>query len=209
MMLRVLLTGFEPFGIFPYNPSQQLVQTFTTELAVEVETLVLPVDFKEVTDFYQLLLGNYQPHLILNLGLAATNKGFGLEAIALNLKAEKHELPYLPIANHKEAALFSTLPIDAIAQHLCKNTIPAIRSNHAGTYLCNFIYYQSLAWCKQHGGDALFIHLPFTTEMASSICLDYKKTYPSLSLDTMKKGIETIIQFYLLNKNITPKQAMT
>lgn len=213
MPFKVLLTGFEPFGLFLVNPSQRLAETFTTSLPIELETLVLPVEFSASQPLYQEKLDRFQPDLILNTGLDARNQGLGLEAIALNIKAEKGSSVYETIQPRKENALFTNLPIQALIEQLCKKQVPTFRSNHAGTYLCNFTYYQSLQWCQKKGGAALFIHLPFTTAMASELCLTYQKTYASLPLALMQKGIEAIIQFQLnpitdrpLKQNTSPQK---
>lgn len=200
--LKVLLTGFQAFLEHPFNPTEQIVHQFIPPPSIDLETIVLPVDFQQALPPYLAKLHAFQPQLILNLGLSASAPVICLEKIALNHYADRtiqQKMLHQIIDPNGETALATDLPLDQWAMQLCAAGIPSLRSNHAGSYLCNFIYYQSLHWAKQHQANALFIHLPYTTEMASQICGEQRKGYASLPAALMVETINWVITAYLQN----------
>jgi pyroglutamyl-peptidase len=54
------------------------------------------------------------------------------------------------------------VPAARVAAHLSAHGIPAASSRWAGRYLCNFLYYHSLAWAarQQPAPVVLFVHIP-------------------------------------------------
>lgn len=85
-------------------------------------------------------------------------------------------------------AYFSSLPIKAMVAEIRKADIPASVSNSAGTYVCNHLMYGVLytiakKYPSMRGG---FMHVPFITSQVAN----RPTNAPSLSLDTIVKGIE-------------------
>lgn len=200
-MKKVLLTGFKLFDKFEVNPSEIIVQSFVSTSTVALETMVLDVDFEKVSIPYHERLEQFQPDFILNMGLSATKGVVQLERNALNCGFDHiHDKEHFVIEKEGEQALYTRLDVDTLGEKLCEKGVPTLSSNYAGAYLCNYIYYYSLKWCQQHGGDALFMHIPFTSEIASRICLQEKKAYPSLSQSVIETAINEVIAFWLESK---------
>ncbi|MFX4485951.1 hypothetical protein ABTA87_20610, partial [Acinetobacter baumannii] len=59
-------------------------------------------------------------------------------------------------------ALKTEAPIYDFRKKLQSGGFPAVISNHAGTFVCNDIYYRSLFYQLKHGGPDLivFLHVP-------------------------------------------------
>lgn len=192
--MKVLVTGFGPFKDFDTNPSALVLKELEMDNIV-IRKEIFDVNRLDIEERYSGILDEFQPDLILNIGLDASLGGLQLETFAVN--------------SLKDKAVFSTInntwgyqsKIDTslLAEMLCQENIPSIRSDYAGSYYCNFIYFLSLEWCEHNGGSALFLHIPFTNNLASEISLRKKTIYPSLPKETILRGINLIIKY--INEN--------
>lgn len=190
--MDLLITGFQPFLNYSINPTGKIVKLLDL-IDMTVHKAILPCDFKLVEPIYDELLATHQPKLIINLGLSAKAVGLNLETIALNVAKDFLKAPGI-IDKSSEMALKTTIDTFQMAQRLRDSGIPARASNHAGDYLCNYIFYKSLKYTQNKGGQALFIHMPFTSDIAASIYSDEQQAFPSLATDMVLKGIELIVQ---------------
>jgi pyroglutamyl-peptidase len=170
--MKILLTGFNRFGNIESNPSQLIVEALAkrakTDNLTELIAEVLPTEFvlagKRIVD----LIRRHRPKRIICLGLAAGANAIRLERVALNLddtdqsdnagQAHKGKL----IVSDGPLAYWSTLPIEEMCERLQKRGIPAIISNHAGTYVCNHVFYLARHEVELMGigSPCGFIHLP-------------------------------------------------
>jgi pyroglutamyl-peptidase len=186
--MKVLVTGFGPFKDFDINPSALLVEKLEMDDII-IRKEVFDVNRVDIEERYPNILDKFQPDFILNIGLSASSGGLNLETFAINSLKDKAIFSTIT----QEWGYQSKLDTSELADMLCKDGIPAIRSDYAGSYYCNFIYFLSLEWCDHNKGDALFLHIPFTNDLASEISLNKKVIYPSLPTETMLKGIKKII----------------
>jgi len=151
--VKILITGFEPWDGNTVNPSG--------EAARELGGHVLPVDYRRADRALKQLLRREKPDALLMLGLAATRRVLGLEAVALNV--DHHDDPgsneawRRPIQHGGPLAVASRLPLDRIHGKLRAAGIPASISHHAGTFLCNHVFYRGLTWMD---GPCGFVHVP-------------------------------------------------
>jgi len=151
--VNVLVTGFEPWDGRRVNASG--------EVARELGGAVLPVDFREADRELRRLLRRAKPDALLMLGLAPSRKTIALEAVALNV--DHHENGgsngawRRPIVRCGPLALESRLPLEKLRRRLAKAGIPASVSHHAGTFLCNHVFYRGLTWTE---GPCGFVHVP-------------------------------------------------
>lgn len=192
--MKVLVTGFGPFGDFDINPSALLVEALEMD-GIEIRKEIFDVNRLDIEIRYPRILNEFQPDFILNIGLSANSGGLNLETFAINSLKDKAAFSAIKTAWGYQSKLDTSL----LADMLCENGIPAIRSDYAGSYYCNFIYFLSLEWAENNGSDALFLHIPFTQKLASEISISKKILFPSLPKKTMLKGIEKII-LHLDNK---------
>ncbi|QQS29450.1 MAG: hypothetical protein IPM47_00415 [Sphingobacteriales bacterium] len=199
-MYRVLLTGFNAFGEFKENPTQTIIQEFETfNRDVILYKSVLEVDFKATSQQYHEVLNSVMPHFIINLGLSAESPVIQVEKTALNLGFDRYnEALHFSLHPNGPIAYFSNLPVENIVRHLLSKNIPVMQSNHAGSYLCNMVYYQSLSWCEeQQYCKALFVHIPLTTKLAAQYCREKHKGFPSLPKTLVVKMLNQVINYCL------------
>ena len=92
-----------------------------------------------------------------------------------------------PIVAGGADALLCTLPVHEIVDAIRADGIPAEISRHAGTYLCNHLYYELLR--RADDFSAVFLHLPSLPECAAVA----DGAHPSMSLDTSRSGVEAAL----------------
>jgi pyroglutamyl-peptidase len=195
---RILLTGFGPFPGIADNPSARLVETLARARDFaprdgELHTQVLPTEWGAVATLIPQLLNSLQPHVTIHFGVSRQARSLRLERSAHN-----NLLPRLDAAGVLPARrrihldgpgrLDSTVAVPRLAATLRENGMPANSSAHAGSYLCNFLYYHSLAWAmsRDEAAPVLFVHIPVAR--AEGGPLD----------DTdLLRGAETILNFML------------
>lgn len=159
MPVNVLVTGFEPWDSHAVNPSG--------EVARELGGVELPVDFRAVDRDLYRLIGLRRPDVLLMLGLAANRKSLSLEAVALNVdhheEAGKNEVWRRPIQKDGPLAIPARLPLGTLHEQLRDSGFRASISHHAGTFLCNHVFYRGLTWMD---GPCGFVHLPTFRELS-------------------------------------------
>ena len=149
--MQTLVTGFEPWGRERRNPSG--------ELARAVGGHVLPVDYARAERELLRLIRGSRPDAILMLGLAAGRTRLNLETVALNVdhceegKGRRWRRPI----RKGPLALSATLPVDRLYRALRKARVPVSLSAHAGTFICNHVFYVALAESRAPSG---FLHVP-------------------------------------------------
>jgi len=173
-MLRILLTGFEPFGAEPVNPSWLVArQLAALPLAgAQVQALQLPCVFGASARQLVQALAQHQPDVVLAMGLALGREGILVERVAINVDDARipdnagHQPIDTPVVPGGPAAYFSTLPIKRLTQGLQQAGHPVHVSQTAGTYVCNHVFYTLQH--HLHGKPAIsgFVHLPALPEQA-------------------------------------------
>ena len=174
--MKVLLTGFTPFGNLEMNPSQVLVEEIAARMRTSDDFLVivevLPTEFEAAGQRIQTLIRQNLPDVILGLGVATERSVISLERIALNLDdtAMPDNTGLSPrgtkIVNEGPLAYATTLPIDYLQESLEEKGIPVEISNHAGTYVCNHTFYLARHQIEELGLNSMcgFIHLPLVAD---------------------------------------------
>jgi pyroglutamyl-peptidase len=187
--MRVLVTGFEPFGQSTVNPSQMLVEQSPDYLDknIEIRKAILPVDKDKAPHLLLNEMKACQPDAVLAFGLASGRSKITLERVAINLM--DFRIPDnageiasdQPIVEGGPAAYFTTLPIRSIAEALISAGIPVEISLSAGSYLCNQVFYTMMHAIaeQQLSIPAGFIHLPALPEQAAQ----FEKPIPSLPME--------------------------
>lgn len=188
--MRVLLTGFEPFGGDAVNSSQETVKAVACDEFedVDVVTGILPVSFKRVEEAICGLIDEAEPDVMIMLGQSGKSDYIKIERVALNLmdSSKGDNDGYLPdeetICLDAPQAYLTQLPVKMLRDVLIQNGIPAKASNSAGLYVCNRTYFAALHHIAKTGIDtkAVFIHLP--------------KISDDWSVERLKMAIELIIK---------------
>lgn len=167
--MRVLLTGFEPFGGDALNESWEAVRTLASRWdgPDELVTARLPVTFGGAVGGLSRLLDAHAPHVVVCTGLAAGADAVRLERVALNVVDARipdnagAQPVDEPVVAGGPVAYLGTLPLKAALGALRDAGVPAVVSNSAGTYVCNATFY---ALCHllavKDGARAGFVHVP-------------------------------------------------
>jgi len=164
----VLVTGFEPFSKYDVNPSQLIAETLNGEYIndIEIVGIVLPVDFDESVDIVVQAIEDYDPLLVMSIGLAPGAVSIELEKIGVNLKTPLlNESSWLfPRRINPNGPFIRISPINTrkVTKELREAKIPAHQSYSAGIYVCNAVLYGTLGYIKDHelSTRAGFIHVP-------------------------------------------------
>jgi len=160
---KVLVTGFEAFGNDAINPSALIIEQLSSYDCIAgnnvdhkkkrvdenaglldsiiVRTALLPVVRHESIQLAVSLIKNWQPDVVLMLGQAAGRADISFEKVAINLddfripdNAGRQPVDEA-IVQDGPAAIFTTLPIKAIAARLNDHDVPASISFSAGTFV--------------------------------------------------------------------------
>ena len=193
-MKKVLITAFEPFDVWSANSSWLTLVELTKELpdTMDITTRLYPVDFAQVEQRLEADLET-EFDIALHLGQASGATEFRLESIALNIAAENSTGPFRKLVDDGPAAIESGLPMDRFAATLRSAGIPASQSFHAGTYLCNAIFYLSshIATRNSMRTRCGFIHLPLTPTQTAN---HRAEALPSMPADFMAGGLRLVLE---------------
>lgn len=195
----ILVTGFEPFGAYTANPSEELAKAVDGRHVADhvVRGATLPVHHANTNTMVVELLAELDPAAVIHLGLAAGRARIALERVALNVMDYEladnagYRARGEPCVAGGPPAYFSTLPLAEVLTALTGEGIPAYLSNTAGTYLCNQTMYTTLHAISQHGARtrAGLIHLPLLPSMVAASGLDE----PSMDFAVMLRAVEVTL----------------
>lgn len=198
--MKILLTGFEPFGQSSINPSDELVKALATQRFADFElvTAVLPVDRFRGPQELLVLVQQHSPDAVVCLGEASRRAAISIERVAVNLldfgiaDNTGHQAQDEPIVPDGPAAYFTTLPVRAMQQAVVAAGIPAELSLSAGAYLCNQVTYELLYFLAEQGQTipAGFVHLPQLPEQVAN----QRPLRPSMALQTMITAVTILLQ---------------
>ena len=196
--LRILLTGFEPFGGDSINPAWLVAQHLTGMhwAGAQVQAVQLPCVFGLSAQVLVQAVAQHQPDVVLALGLAQGREGISIERVAINVDDARipdnaGQQPIdTPVVPGGPAAYFSTLPIKRLAQGLQQAGHPAHISQTAGTFVCNHVFYALQHHLHGQGVMSGFVHLPALPEQAARAG---RPTPPSLALAAQVAAVQQLL----------------
>jgi pyroglutamyl-peptidase len=193
-MIRILLTGFVPFGEATINPSEQAARALAAAppAGCAVRAAVLPVSYAAAAPALAAALAAAPADILIATGLAGGRAAISVERVAINLDdaplpdndgARRIDTPVVPGA---PAAYFASVPIKAMAAAIRAAGVPAEVSQSAGTFLCNHIFFHAchLAATAYPGLRVGFLHLPYLPEQAAPLA-----GAPSMERATVLRGL--------------------
>ena len=212
-MREILLTGFQPYGGRPLNPSAEIVRALDgTRIGdAMVRGLLLPVSFDAAKKPLEDAIAAHKPAVIVSLGLWPGEAVIRLERIAVNrasfeIADNDGQRPLdTPIEPGGPDGRAVTLPVARIVAALRGKGIPARTSDTAGTFLCNTTLYRTLGACQRLGLEARcgFIHLPYLPQQVADLLddlvaegrleLHQRADLASMSLDMMLEAVRTAL----------------
>ena len=195
--MKILVTGFDPFGGEKVNPALEAVKSLPSVIhGAEIRWVEIPTVFYQSAEVLEVEINRYHPDVVLCIGQAGGRACLTPERVAINqddarIPDNQGNQPIdTPIREDGQAAYFSTLPIKAMVQAIKEEGIPASVSNTAGTFVCNHLMYQALylADKKFPNMRAGFMHIPYMTEQVVN-----KPNTASMCLRDIVRGIEAAI----------------
>ncbi|MBC6002922.1 pyroglutamyl-peptidase I [Paeniclostridium sp. NSJ-45] len=196
--MKVLITGFDPFGGEQINPAEEAVKRVRDNInGAEVIKLTIPTVRTKSVEAIEKAIEKHNPDIVISVGQAGGRFDITPERVAINLDDfrikdnEGNQVVDEIIKEDGQAAYFSNLPIKGMVKHMNENGIPASVSNTAGTFVCNHVMYGILYMIDKKypnikGG---FIHIPYMTAQVVD-----KKNTPYMSLGEIVKGLELAIE---------------
>lgn len=201
--MKILVTGFDPFGGEKMNPSIESVKKLPDRIAeAEIIKLEIPTVAYKSLSIIKDAIYQYQPDIILSVGQAGGQSDLTIERVGINvldfsIKDNEGNQPIdEAIFKDGPAAYFSNLPIKAIVKKIQEEGIPASISNTAGTFVCNHVLYGVRYMLEQEFPTIKsgFIHIPYLPEQVIK-----KTNVPSMALDVISKGLICAIQAIVEN----------
>ncbi|MBR4462547.1 MAG: pyroglutamyl-peptidase I [Erysipelotrichaceae bacterium] len=196
--MKILLTGFEPFGGETINPAQEAVQLVKDEIkGAQIVKCYVPVVFGKAIDTVHEALKKDDFDAVLLIGQAGGRYEITPERIGINCDDgripdnEGNQPVDQPVRADGPAAYFSTLPIKKMVEYMKAANVPAAISNSAGTYVCNHLMYGVLYYLDKEFPNMIggFMHVPYLHEQVMN-----KKETASLSKEDVVKGIEASLE---------------
>ena len=196
-MLKVLLTGFEPFNNARLNPSEQLVIRIKADdvPGAHILTAVLPVVYGQAASNLLALVHEHKPDVVICFGQAEGRTSITPERFAVNLNDASiadnagHIRVDQAIRQGSPLALESTLPVKEFVTAIRVEGIPASLSLSAGTFVCNHIFYELQDALKGKAVQSGFVHVPLMDEQ--------KEDFPGLftmAVDNMALAAKTMVK---------------
>ena len=199
--MKILVTGFDPFGGETVNPAYEAVKLLPDTIGgAQIFKLEIPTVFSLSGPAVEEGIKKYQPDVVLCVGQAGGRASISVEKVAINFVDAR-----IPDNNGEQAAYFSTLPVKAMVQHVKDAGLPCYLSFTAGTYVCNSIMYNVLYMCEKRypGIRAGFIHVPY----ACGQVIDKANTTPSMPLETIAKSLEYAIEAIAIDRQDSGESA--
>lgn len=200
--MKILVTGFDPFGGESINPALEAIKQLPSNiLGSSIIKLEIPTVVKKSLEKIKETVERENPDVVLSIGQAGGRADISVERIGINIDDcripdnEGNQPIDEPVIKDGPAAYFVTIPIKAIVEKIRSHNIPASISNTAGTFICNHVCYGVAHLAAQRGqkGHPMksgFIHIPFLPEQV----ITKPQLTPSMSLETIVRGIEYALE---------------
>ncbi len=201
--MRVLVTAFGPFGGWETNSSWLCLQQLTRELPVdpEIVTRLYPVDYEEAR--LRLAEDLSTGHdVAIHLGQAEGTSHLQLETFAVNAASGYPNRSTDLLDPAGPAAFRCSLPLQRWARLLSQQRVPTRVSYHAGTFLCNALFY----WSQQITGElglntpSVFVHLPLDVSQVVDNPGRVDAKTPWMSSETAARGIRMLLDDLALHQ---------
>ncbi len=201
-MKKIILTGFEPFGNYQFNPTKDSTLKFDGKKFGDrkITGVVLPCLYDAWT-YLADVIEEINPYAIISTGFASCVGGMRIESSFRNLMDSKYSdaSGYSPkglpiIAKDAPNNVTTNALYEELFLMLVEHGIPAEYSMDAESFICNALGYQtSLAIQRQNLPIRnAFIHVPWTTEYKDKVPHQPGKIF--IDHDVYNKGLELLIR---------------
>lgn len=129
--MKILITGFDPFGGETVNPAYEAVKLVPDTIkGAEIVKIEIPTVFGEAGKTVEKGIEEYKPHAVICVGQAGRRADISVERVAINLV----EAPIPDNAGNQpmdvksqedgENAYFATVPVKAMVKNINDKGIP-------------------------------------------------------------------------------------
>ena len=203
--MKILVTGFDPFGGETINPAIESVKLLPDNiLGNKIIKIEIPTVIGKSLQVIEQAIVEHNPDVILSIGQAGGRTNISVERIGINIDDaripdnEGNQPIDEPVFSDGPDAYFVNVPIKAMVQKMKSGNIPASISNTAGTYICNHVTYgvQHMIHTKYPHKRSGFIHIPFLPEQVVN-----KPSYASMELERIVQGLVLAITAIIENED--------
>ncbi len=200
--MKLLITGFDPFGKEKINPAFEAVKILPNKIqSCDILKEMIPTVFNKAGIVLLEKIDEHKPDIVISVGQAGGRHNISIERVAINLRDariednDKNKPCDEVIVDGGDNAYFSNLPVKKIVTSLNNSGIPATESLSAGSFVCNEIMYVLLhaintKYPNMKGG---FIHVPFALEQA----VGKAGIIPTMSINDISRALEISIKTIL------------
>ena len=212
----ILATGFSVFPGAPENPTawamEELGRSGWQPDRARLVTRTLPVTFDLWDSVVAPLLAELKPDAVVAFGLSAKALGVTLESTARNrVAADRPDFSgaysILSCVSETGPEIYPTrLPMTDIVRRLHKIEVPFARSDDAGDYVCNLLFYKLMALADAGGPRiAGFVHVPYLDSQVARLAaagneVTHTATLAEAQLMTAVKSIVSVCADALAQK---------
>ena len=194
--MKVLVTGFEPFGGEKVNASLEAVRRLRARIgALEIATTALPTSYSRCLPALEAAIARARPQIVLCVGQAGDRSALCIERVAVNIQDapspdnDGARPVDTPVVAGGPAAYLATLPVRAAVAALRAEELPAELSMSAGTFVCNHVFYglMHLAATRRHPFRGGFLHVPRLPQ-------DAQGGAPCMAPEDIARGIVVVLE---------------
>jgi len=198
--INILVTGFEPFGPYKYNPVQDVTEFFDWKKLgkLKIKWIVLSSIYGAFTEIEWYIKKN-QPDIILSMWLASRVNGIRIETVGNNIRHSNYaDAKWKLINNSKiEKKWPEKIRLNTQAQKLfdvlIRHDIPAEISNDAEWFICNDLIYQTARYIEKNklNIQQCFIHTPWTQDYLDKVDIEDWKM--KISKDMLINAVKVLL----------------
>jgi pyroglutamyl-peptidase len=200
-MRRAILTGFEPFGPYGYNPVQDTANEYNGKTLgdVEVVGLVLPCTYFGAFEVLSVKIDELSPDIVLGSGLASRVRRIRLEAVGRNnmngvyADADGRKPDNEPLVRGGKMYYPTNSNAVALANSLHGEGIPSEVSVDAEGFICNSLIYLTSRRISEERMPIkfAFFHTPWTDDYLDKVDVGQGKV--TIRKSDLRRTIETLI----------------
>lgn len=202
-MKTIILTGFDIFGPYSFNPSKDLACYYNSKFITGQEQIigvVLPCTYFGAFETLAGIIDWKNTYAIIGVGLSSGAKGVRIETTFKNLMngkypdADGYDPKNVPIKNGAAAALISTADNIHLLGLLYEKNIPVEISIDADSFVCNSLGYQTTQKIIDENLPIknMFIHIPWTDDYRGAVELHPDKIF--IKKQKLHEAIEILIK---------------
>ena len=164
--MKILTTGFEPFGGDTVNASWEAVRLLPEQFGqAQIRTKCLPVVFGRAGEEVEKEIRSWQPDLVVCVGVAGGRNRITPERRARNVRVSRipdnagQVFDGEPIDPNGPEERLTRLPLEKAVKAM-RLAAEAEISEDAGKYVCNDLYWAVLSLEEACHFRSLFVHVP-------------------------------------------------